>query len=56
MLDFIILIRDFWVDLIDLLNSIEIQLGNITVPFGGLIFSFLFVGIVITVFWRGAKT
>lgn len=56
MLDFIKLIRDFWVDLIGLLNSIQIPLGNINVPFGGLIFAFLIVGIVVTVFWKGSKT
>ena len=56
MLEFVILIRDFWVDLIDLLNSIQLTVGAIKVPLGGLIFAFLVVGIVISVFWKGAKT
>lgn len=56
MLDFFNLIRDFWVDLIGLLNSLQIPIGNISVPFGGLIFAFLVVGIVATVFWKGSKT
>lgn len=56
MYQFILFIRDFFTDLIDLLNSITFNIGNVSVSYGGLIFAFLVVGIVVSVFWKGAKT
>lgn len=56
MYDFIVFLRDFFVDLIELLNSISFTVGNISVSYGGLLFAFLVVGIVVSVFWKGAKT
>lgn len=56
MLEIVTFLRDFWVDLIGLLNSVQLSVGAINVPLGGLIFAFLVVGIVVSVFWKGAKT
>lgn len=51
-----LLLRDLFVALIGQLNSISFKIGNISVSYGGLIFAFLVVGIVVSVFWKGAKT
>lgn len=56
MYEFILLIRDFMMDLIGLLNAVSFSIGNTSVSYGGLIFAFLVVGIVVSVFWKGAKT
>lgn len=56
MLEFFNMIRDFWSDILGRLNGVQISIGSIRVPFGGLIFAFLVVGIVVSVFWKGAKT
>lgn len=56
MFEFLLFIRDFFLDLIGLLNSISFTVNGISVSYGGLLFAFLVVGIVVSVFWKGAKT
>ena len=39
-----------------LLNNIVFNISGFSVSYGGIVFAVLVVGLVISVFWRGAKT
>lgn len=56
MLDFFTLIRDFWVSIIAVFDSRPLQIGNYSVSLFAIIFSFIVIGLVVSVFWRGARS
>lgn len=54
--DFIVMIRDFWVAIFDTLGSVSFEVNGIIVNLSALLFAFMVTGIVISVFWKGART
>lgn len=46
---------DFYNLIIDLLNSVKFELGGYEVSYAGVLFVFLVIAFVVSVFWRGAK-
>lgn len=55
MSDFFILIRDFYVDIFDLFDKYSFTIGNYEVNYLSMIFVFIVIGFVVSIFWRGAK-
>lgn len=56
MAQFFSLLFGFWQSIYDLLCTITFDLGGISVDYGSLIVGFLFTGMIIAVFWKGART
>ena len=56
MLEFAELIASMWTKLLTVLDNITFQVGDITVSLPSLWFAMLVIGLVITVFWKGART
>ena len=56
MWDWILFLRDRIVDITDLLNSFHFEIANISVSILDLILGFLFMGMIISIFWKGART
>lgn len=56
MLEVIRLLSSFWGRILDILNNAYIPYGDVRVSIGGLIFAFLVVGMVITIFWKGSRS
>lgn len=54
--EFFRLIFDMFTKLFNVLNSIVFVINGLRVSFGAMIFAFLVLGLVITVFWKGART
>lgn len=52
---FIDLIVSFYTSIIGLFNSTIIELGGYNVSFGSVIFSFIAIYMVVSLYWRGAK-
>lgn len=56
MLDFVTMIKNFWVSIITLFDNYPLIIGGYKVSFFSLIFAFLVIGFAISYFWKGAKT
>lgn len=56
MSDAITLIFNFFIAIFDKLNGVSFTLFGITVSYMGIIIGFLITGIIVSVFWRGART
>ena len=48
--------KDLIAGYLGLLNNIVFNISGFSVSYGGIVFAVLVVGLVISVFWRGAKT
>lgn len=55
MTGFFDLLGQFWADIFNLLLGCEITIGAFTTNLFFVLFAFLAVGIVITVYWGGSK-
>lgn len=56
MTDFFEMFAGWWRSLWGLLDSVTFEVNGMTVSYGGMIFALLATGMVISIFWRGAKT
>lgn len=56
MFDFIVMIKDFFVDIIQLFDSRPLNIAGYNVSLSALIFAFLVIGFAVSYFWKGAKT
>lgn len=56
MLQFFNLIKNFWVSIISAFDSRPLQIGNYSVSLFAIIFAFIVIGLVVSVFWRGARS
>lgn len=56
MYEFILFFRDSIVTITDMLSSFYFSFGNINVSIFDLLLAFLALGIIISVFWKGART
>lgn len=54
--EFFELFGNFWKSIFNLLNQYSFDFNGISVSLSAIMFVFLVVGLVVTVFWRGAKT
>lgn len=55
MVDFLSFLTGCWNECISLLSALKINIAGISVPFWGLMIGFMVTGLIISVFWRGAK-
>lgn len=55
MLQFFSMVRDFWVSIISLFDRYPITIGNYQVSYFSLVFAFLVIFLVVSVFWKGAR-
>ncbi len=55
MFDFIVLISNFFSNIIDVLKTAVFNLGGVTVSLVDIIIGFVVLSIIITVFWKGAR-
>lgn len=53
---FFIMFANLWRRLLGLLDRVQFTVGGYTVSVYSLILAFLVLGIIIGVFWKGAKT
>lgn len=53
---FFIMFANLWRSLLGLLDRVKFTVGGYTVSVYSLILAFLVLGIIIGVFWKGAKT
>lgn len=56
MAQFFEMIADFWGDIITLFDQRPLQIGDYSVSLTALIFAFLVIGFVVSLFWKGART
>lgn len=56
MWNWILFLRDRVVDITDMLNSYNFDIAGISVSILDLIIGFVLMGIVLSVFWKGART
>lgn len=56
MWQWILFLRDRVVQVTDMLNSFSFEIADISVSLLDLIIGFIIMGIVISVFWKGART
>lgn len=49
------LVVDFFVSVWNLFDAVVFTIGGMSVSFSALVFALLVVGIVINVFWKGAR-
>lgn len=56
MFEFFALVRDFYVDIFDLFNNTVFMIDNNPVSLGAMIFVPLVIGMVVSIFWKGAKS
>lgn len=56
MSDAITLIFNFFISIFYMLNGVSFTLFGINVSYMGIIIGFLITGIIVSVFWRGART
>lgn len=56
MWNWILFLRDRVVDITDILNSYYFDIAGISVSILDLIIGFILMGIVLSVFWKGART
>lgn len=52
---FFVLISDFYKDIIGLFNSTQLDGGAYQITLGSILFCCLVIGLVVSVFWKGAK-
>lgn len=55
MLDFVILIKNFWESIFAIFADHPITIGGYEVSYFSLIFAFLVIGFAVSYFWKGAK-
>lgn len=55
MKQFIEMIAGFWADIIAEFDQRPLQIGNYSVSVTALIFAFLVIGFVVSLFWKGAR-
>lgn len=55
MLEFFTLLRNYMLAIIAEIDKHPLQIGNFRVSLFALIFAFLVISIVVSVFWKGAK-
>ena len=56
MSNFFVLLVNFWKSLFGLLDKVVFEINGVDISLGTLVVSFLLVGLVISVFWKGART
>lgn len=56
MWQWILFLRDRVVDVTDVLNSFSFEIANISVSILDLLIGFILMGIILSVFWKGART
>lgn len=56
MWSWILFLRDKIVGITDMLNGFSFEIANINVSLLDLILGFLFMGMIISIFWKGART
>lgn len=56
MLEFVNLISDFWSSVLGLFDRYPIKIGDYEISLIWLIFAFLVVGMVVSYYWKGART
>ena len=54
--EFFVMIRDLWVDIFATLEAVQFEVNGMIVSLPALLFAFMVTGIVIAVFWKGART
>ena len=54
--NFFVMVKDFYVGIFAALDIAVLNVSGIQVTYGSILFVVLVVGMVISVFWRGAKT
>lgn len=55
MIEFFVMISNWFWSLWGLLDSITFQFNDLTVSYGSILFAVLATAMVISIFWRGAK-
>lgn len=55
MLRFFQMLGDLWLDLISVFDSHPLTIGDYSVSYTSILFAFLAISIVVTVFWKGSK-
>lgn len=55
MMEFFNLLGKFWKDIIAAFDNHPLQIGNYSVSLFAVIFAFLVISIVASVFWKGAR-
>lgn len=55
MVSFFALFKDLFLDLIGILRSIPIEGFGITTSFFDVLFAMIVIGMVISIFWKGAR-
>lgn len=53
---FFVMIRDLWIDIFSTLEAVQFEINGMIVSLPALLFAFMVTGIVISVFWKGART
>lgn len=53
---FFIMVADFWKSIIKLFDDRPLVIGDYQVSFFSIIFVFLVIGFVVSLFWKGAKS
>lgn len=56
MLEWIDVLVSFWEGIMNVLFSMQFEVGASTTSYGAMIIVGLIIGFVISVFWKGAKT
>lgn len=56
MYDFFVLIANFWQSIINLFDEYKFGIGPYSVSYFSIVFAFLAISLVISVFWKGAKS
>ena len=54
--EFFVMIRDLWVDIFATLEAVQFEINGMIVSLPALLFAFMVTGLVIAVFWKGART
>lgn len=48
--------RDLFLDLFGVLESIQFDVNGIHINYSSLVLAFLVIGLIVAVFWKGART
>lgn len=54
--DFIVMFFGFWERIFNVFRGTALEIGSFNVDLASIIISFIIVGFVIAVFWKGART
>lgn len=55
MWDFVVFLRDRFADITDMLDSFDFVIAGMTVSIFDLLFGFIAMSIIITIFWKGIR-